>query len=142
MGRRSRNRKPPAGTGTTRVERRDRMARVQVADDVWADFRAAAGHRPLSEVLGELVTREVNRYRSRRLRDGRLDPREITEALAHATQQQADLAIIVERLERLERLNGGEARGDAINRAIADVTEDTAFTDAAAAALAQTDDRA
>ena len=119
------------------------MARVQVADDVWADFRAAAGHRPLSEVLGELVTREVDRYRSKRLRAGRLDPREITEALAHAAQQQADLAIIVERLERLERLNEGEARrGDAINRAVADVTEDTAFTDAAAAALARTDDRA
>jgi hypothetical protein len=118
------------------------MARVQVADDVWADFRAAAGHRPLSEVLGELVTREVDRYRSRRLRAGRLDPREITEALAYAAQQQADLAVIVERLERLERLNGGEARGDAINRATADVTEDTAFTDAAAAALARTNDRA
>ena len=46
MGRRSRNRKLPVRTGTTRVERRDRMARVQVADDVWADFRAAAGNRP------------------------------------------------------------------------------------------------
>jgi hypothetical protein len=111
--RRSRNRKPPAGTAaTTRAERRDRMARVQVADDVWADFRAAALHRPLSEVLGELVTREVDRYRSRRLRDGQLDPREITEALAYAARQQADLAIIVERLERLQRLKGGEARGE------------------------------
>ena len=93
------------------------MARVQVADDVWADFRAAAGHRPLSEVLGELVTREVERYRSRRLRDGRLDPREITEALAYAAQQQADLAIIVERLERLQRLNGGAARDEVIEGA-------------------------
>lgn len=77
------------------------MARVQVADDVWADFRAAAGHRPISEVLGELVTREVDRHRSRRLRDGQLDPREVTDALEHAARQQADLAVIVERLERL-----------------------------------------
>src|SRR4051795_2555809 len=103
MGRRSRNRKPPAGTGTTRVERRDRMARVQVADDVWADFRAAAGNRPISEVLGELVSREVDRYRSRRLRDGQLDPDELVDALEDARRQQADLALIVERLERLSR---------------------------------------
>jgi hypothetical protein len=85
------------------------MARVQVADDVWADFRAAAGHRPLSEVLGELVTREVDRYRSRRLREGQLDPREITAALDHAAQQQADLAVIVERLERLHRVAESDA---------------------------------
>lgn len=57
------------------------MARVQIADDVWADFRAAAGNRPISEVLGELVTREVGRYRSRRIRDGQLDPRELADAL-------------------------------------------------------------
>ena len=35
-----------------------RMARVQVSDDVWSEFRAVAGNRPISEVLGELVTRE------------------------------------------------------------------------------------
>jgi hypothetical protein len=79
------------------------MARVQVADDVWADFRAAAGHRPISEVLGELVTREVARYRSKRLRDGELHAREITDALEQAGRQQADLAAIVERLEALRR---------------------------------------
>ena len=113
MGRRSRNRRQPAVTGATaRAERRDRMARVQVADDVWADFRTAAGHRPLSEVLGELVTREVDRYRSRRLRDGQLDPREITAALDYAAQQQADLAIIVERLERLQRVGGRNGPGE------------------------------
>ncbi len=79
------------------------MARVQVADDVWADFRAAAGHRPVSEVLGELVTNEVDRHRSRRLRDGQLDPREVTDALEQAARQQGDLAVIVGRLERLHR---------------------------------------
>jgi hypothetical protein len=79
------------------------MARVQVADDVWADFRAAAGNRPISEVLGELVSREVDRYRSKRLRDGRLDPDELVDALGDARRQHADLAVIVERLERLRR---------------------------------------
>jgi predicted CopG family antitoxin len=87
------------------------MARVQVADDVWADFRAAAGQRSLSEVLGELVTREVDRYRSRRLRAGQLDPREIAAALEYASKQQADLAVIVERLERLHRVGGSDTRG-------------------------------
>jgi hypothetical protein len=75
------------------------MARVAVADDVWTDFRAAAGHRAVSEVLGELVEREVARYRSQRLRDGRLEPRELVEALERARLQQDDLATIVERLE-------------------------------------------
>ena len=79
------------------------MARVQVTDDVWADFRAAAGNRPISEVLGELVARQVDRYRSRRLRDGRLDPAALVDALEDARRQQADLALIVERLERLSR---------------------------------------
>ena len=99
------------GAVPAQAERRDRMARVQVADDVWVDFRAAAGHRPLSEVLGELVTREVDRYRSSRLRAGRLDPREVTDALEYAARQQADLAVIVERLERLQRVGGDDAPG-------------------------------
>jgi hypothetical protein len=81
------------------------MARVQVSDDVWADFRAAAGNRPISEVLGSLVSREVDRYRSKRLRQGQLEPSELVGALEDARSQQADLASIVERLERLERLS-------------------------------------
>lgn len=103
MGRRSRqrSRQGASSAAASRTERRDRMARVQVADDVWADFRTAAGHRPISDVLGELVTREVDRYRSRRVRDGQLDPGELVDALADAARQQADLAAIVERLEQL-----------------------------------------
>jgi hypothetical protein len=81
------------------------MARVQVSDDVWADYRAAVGNRPISEVLGELVSREVDRYRSKRLRQGQLEPSELVDALEDARRQQADLALIVERLERL-----GQAR--------------------------------
>jgi hypothetical protein len=79
------------------------MARVAVADDIWADFRAAAGYRPVSEVLGELVEREVSRYRSQRLRDGLLDGGELVEALERARLQQEELAAIVERLEELRR---------------------------------------
>lgn len=77
------------------------MARVAVADDVWTDFRAAAGYRPVSEVLGELVEREVELYRSRRLREGRVEPRDLLDALERARRQQDALAAIVERLETL-----------------------------------------
>jgi hypothetical protein len=79
------------------------MARVRVSDDVWADFRAAAGNRPISEVLGELVSREVDRQRSKRLRQGQLEPSELVEALEDARRQRGDLELIVERLERLSR---------------------------------------
>jgi hypothetical protein len=105
MARRSRNRTRPetAKNKDSRVERRDRMARVHVSDDVWADFRAAAGQRPISEALGELVSRQVDRYRSKRLRQGQLEPSELVEALEDARRQRRDLELIVERLERLSR---------------------------------------
>ncbi len=77
------------------------MARVAVADDVWAEFRAAIGYRSVAEVLGEFVDCEVQRYRSRRLQDGQLEPREVIEALEQARAQQADLEAIVARLESL-----------------------------------------
>jgi hypothetical protein len=80
------------------------MARVAVADEVWADFRAAAGHRPVSQVLGELVEREVKAYRSRRLKEDAVDDRELVAALERARLQQEELAAIVERLEALRRL--------------------------------------
>ena len=79
------------------------MARVQVSDETWADFRTAAGNRPISVVLGDLVGREVDRYRSKRIRDGSLGPDELVDALDDARRQQADLAVIVDRLERLSR---------------------------------------
>jgi hypothetical protein len=79
------------------------MARVQVLNDVWADFRTAASNRPISDVLGELVSREVDRYRSKRLREGQLEPSELADALKDARRQQRDLKLIVERLERLSR---------------------------------------
>jgi predicted DNA-binding protein (UPF0278 family) len=99
MGRRSRQIKEQREASAAATAKRDRMARVQVDDATWADFRALAGYRPVSEVLGALVTREVERYRSRRLREGELDDREVVEALDRAKEQQADLIAIVERLE-------------------------------------------
>jgi hypothetical protein len=102
MARKSRNRKSPRQTAS-RVEHRDRMARVQVSDDMSADFRTAAGDRPISEVLGELVSREVDRYRSKRLRQDQREPSELVDALEDARRQQQDLAMIVERLERLHQ---------------------------------------
>ena len=83
------------------------MARVAAADDVWADFRRAIGYRPISEALGEFVQREVERYRSRRLRDGQLEPRELIDALDRAREQQADLEAVVARLEALRGERGG-----------------------------------
>jgi hypothetical protein len=78
------------------------MARVRVKDDVWSDFRDLAGSRPVAVALGELVTREVERHRSKRLREGQLDDRQLVDALERARDQQADLAAIVERLEYLD----------------------------------------
>jgi hypothetical protein len=78
------------------------MARVHVSDQVWADFRASAYPRPLNFVLGELVGREVERYRSRRIREGLVDDRELIEALDRARDLQEDLVTIIARLERLD----------------------------------------
>lgn len=104
MGKRSRTResapKAPAPAG-------DRMARVAVADDVWTDFRALAGDRSIAQALGALVKREVERERARRVKAGQLDDRELVDALSHAREQYADLAALVDRLER--RINDRSA---------------------------------
>ena len=44
--------------------RRDRMARVQVSDEVWSAFRASLGATPVNVALGELVRREVGMRRT------------------------------------------------------------------------------
>jgi hypothetical protein len=77
------------------------MARVYVSDEVWAEFRASAYPRSLNFVLGELVRREVERYHSRRVREGLVDDRELIEALDRARDFQEDLVAIIARLERL-----------------------------------------
>lgn len=78
----------------------DRMARVRVSADTWAEFRMLAGDRPVAAFLGDLVTREVERHRSQRLREREVDERELLDALDRAREQQADLAAIIDRLER------------------------------------------
>ena len=50
--------------GEARAQR-DRMARVQVSDDVWSAFRANLGATPVNVALGELVRREVGRRERR-----------------------------------------------------------------------------
>src|SRR5271165_6658051 len=49
--------------------RRDRMARVQVSDEVWNAFRANLGATPVSVALGELVRRDVGRCERRTASD-------------------------------------------------------------------------
>lgn len=88
------------------------MARVRVSDEVWAEFRAAVGWQPINLYLGELVRRDVERHRSRRLRAGQLNDREVIDALDRASELHVEIAAIVDRLERrLDRTgSAGSAR--------------------------------
>jgi predicted DNA-binding protein (UPF0278 family) len=79
------------------------MARVHTTDEIWAEFKTSAGNESLSVILGELVARHVDQYRSRRLRDGELDDSEILDALERARELDTDLTQMIARLER--RLN-------------------------------------
>lgn len=79
---------------------RDHMARVHVDDATWAAFKQAAGPVAISELLGQLVTRHVNRDQARRLRDGSVDDRQLLNALQQARELHQDLIEIVQRLER------------------------------------------
>jgi len=93
---RRRRRDKPRSSPPKPTPKRDRMARVQVADDVWADFRALAANESIAAVLGGLV----ERYRARRLRAGQLDDHQLVDALDRARQLRDELVAIVERLER------------------------------------------
>jgi hypothetical protein len=104
MGRRSR-RRTSSGTPTPT---RDHQARVKVSDDVWTDFREATRNSSVAIALGELVTREVDLYHARRVRDGDADEQELMVALARAQELHAHLAELVKRLER--RLDARAAR--------------------------------
>jgi hypothetical protein len=100
MARRHRRDKPYNQPPKPAASTRDRMARVVVTDDAWTDFRALAGNQSIATVLGELVEREVDRYRTRRLKADQLDDRELVDALEPALELQDDLTTIVARLER------------------------------------------
>jgi hypothetical protein len=78
----------------------DRQARVKVPDEVWRDFRLATQTESVGDALGRLVTREVERWRGRRIRQGTADDQEVLDALQRAQTLQAELAAIVGYLER------------------------------------------
>jgi hypothetical protein len=118
MARRRRNKSRPAtlATKAAAVDRgavaaRDHMARVHVDDQTWAAFKQAAGAVPISELLGQLVSKHVDRAAARRLRDGTIDDRQLLDALEQARELHADVAAIVARLE--QRLDHRAAQHEA-----------------------------
>jgi DNA polymerase III epsilon subunit-like protein len=97
------------------------MARVRVTDEIWAEFRAAVGWMPINLYLGELVSREVERERSRSLRAGKLADREVIDALERARELHEQLSAIVEWLEhRLDRTSSSGSDLDRSSQSWAD----------------------
>lgn len=85
------------------------MARVQVDDATWRVFKTAAGETPISELLGQLVTRHVQRHQAREAEAGTIGDRDLLEALQRAVELQRDLSRLVQRLEyRLGRSDSGD----------------------------------
>src|SRR5262249_20775092 len=80
------------------ADRRDRIARVRVSDEVWAAFRAGLGTTPVNVALGELVRREVGRKARRSAKDAD----GIRLALADARGVAEGLASLIARLERAD----------------------------------------
>jgi hypothetical protein len=78
------------------ADQRDRMARVQVSDELWSAFRAGLGTTPVNVALGELVKREVGRKARRAANDAG----GIRIALADAREVADELASLIARLER------------------------------------------
>lgn len=103
MGRRTRRRAAAGLRQPAASPPRDRQARVKVPDDVWQDFRQLTHAETVGEALGRLVTREVERWRTARIREGSADDRAVLDALERAHELQADLAAVVAYLERRER---------------------------------------
>jgi hypothetical protein len=67
------------------------------------------------------VRREVEHHRSRRLRAGQLNDRELVDALARARELHEELSAIVERLERrLDRVVSGDSDADRLSHSWAD----------------------
>jgi hypothetical protein len=103
VGRRSRRRASSDAHERKSPATRDRQARVKVADDVWDDFRLLTRTEGIGEALGRLVTREVERWRIARIRDGSADDQAVLDALERAHELQVDLTAIVARLERRQK---------------------------------------
>ncbi len=94
------------------------MARVHVSDEVWAEFRRAAGNTPMSQILGRLVEREVERDRARRIRRGSVDDQVLLDALERACELREDVAGIIERIERRASLPVSPGRDERGQQAI------------------------
>lgn len=110
MGRRARRRgASPAANHAPK--KRDRQARVSVTNEVWREFKGAVGQRPIGARLGELVEREVERHRARRIRENDVDDQELLAALDRGREMAKDMQDLVVRLEqRIEarrELGGG-----------------------------------
>lgn len=97
MGKRGRQRAQKAAQAFQKP--RDRMARVQVSDDVWAAYRAGLGATPVNIALGELVSREVGRRARRRASD----VAGVRIALDDARVLADELAALIARLEHAAR---------------------------------------
>jgi hypothetical protein len=74
------------------------MARVQVDDETWGEFRAQLGATPVSVALGGLVKREV----ARRRRLAASDPAGVRMALEDARELAGELASMIARLEAVQ----------------------------------------
>ena len=85
----------PAGSTHGAGQTRDRMARVQVSDDVWSAFRAGLGATPASVALGRLVEREV----AQRRRRTEPDPAAMREAVNEARVVIDELRALVDRVD-------------------------------------------
>lgn len=74
------------------------MARVQIDDETWGEFRAQLATTPVSVALGGLVKREV----ARRRRLSASDPAGIRMALEDARDLAGELASMIARLEAMQ----------------------------------------
>ena len=78
---------------------RDRMARVQIKDEIWAAYRASLGTTPVSVALGRLIEREVASHRRRTAPDAD----DVREAVEEARGVADELSALIVRLDEMHR---------------------------------------
>ncbi|MGH2902155.1 MAG: hypothetical protein ACRDK7_00955 [Solirubrobacteraceae bacterium] len=81
-------------------QRETRPARIRVDDATWHAFKASTGDRAIADVLGEMVTRRVQRDEARKAGAGTLDDRELLVALDRATELRDGVEQLIDRIER------------------------------------------
>ena len=97
MGRRNRSRTRAEGA----PRKRDHQARVRASDEAWQTYRVSLAGRSIAEALGGLVEREVSAHRRRLAQRDDAAAAEVLAALEASRELHAELAAIVDRLERL-----------------------------------------